>query len=76
MMLRCADGCGELVLEEWELQRLLRGLPTELARPLRPGRSLRDPQVCLELQVALTDHPAGAFFSQCGMHGGFHASRA
>ena len=76
MVLRCADGCDQLVLEEWELQRLLRGLPEKLARALRPGRSLRTPQLCLELHVALTDQPAGGFFSHCGMHGGFHASRA
>ena len=76
MVLRCADGCDELVLEEWELQRLLRGLPEELARALRPGRSLRTPQLCLELHVALADQPAGTFFSRCGTHGGFHASSA
>ena len=76
LVLRCADGCNQLALEEWELQRLLRGLPQELARALRPSRSLRTPQVSLELHVALSEQPAGAFFSQCGMHGGFNASRA
>lgn len=76
IVLRCADACGELVLEEWELQRLVRGLPEQLARALRPGRSLRGPQPCLELHVALADQPAGGFFRRCATHGGFSASRA
>jgi hypothetical protein len=76
IVLRCADSCGELVLEEWELQRLVRGLSPELEAALRPGRSLRGPQVCLELHVALADQPAGEFFRQCGSHGGFTVGRA
>jgi Ca-activated chloride channel family protein len=73
IVLRCADGCGELVLEEWELQQRLRGLTPEVARTLLPSPSLREPQLCLELHVALADQPAGDFFSQCGMHGGLTA---
>lgn len=30
-MLRCADGCSELALEEWERQRLVRPLQPDLA---------------------------------------------
>ena len=76
IVLRCADGCSELVLEEWELQRLVRGLSQDLDRALRPGRSLRGPQTCLELQVALAGQPAGGFFRDCAAHGGFMASRS
>ena len=76
VVVRCADGCTELALEEWEVQRLLRGLPEELVRALSPSRSLRGPQVCLELHVALADQPAGSFFSSCAGHGGFTVDRA
>ncbi len=76
VVLRCADGCGELALEEWELQRLVRGLSPELDRALRPGRSVRGPQACLDLEAALAGQPAGVFFSQCALHGGFTAGRA
>jgi hypothetical protein len=76
IVLRCADECGELVLEEWELQRRVRGLPEDLVRAVRPGRSLCDPQLCLELHVALFHQPAGAFFSQWAGHGGVTVSRA
>ena len=76
IVLRCADDCDELTLEEWELQRLVRGLSPALERALRPGQSLRSPQTCLELHLALFDQPAGGFFSQCAAHGGLTVGRA
>ena len=75
-VLRCADGCGELVLDEWELQRLVRGLAPELERALQPGRTHRGTEVSLQLGAALSGQPAGDFFDQCALHGGFTAGRA
>ena len=75
-VLRCADGCGELLLEEWELQRLLRGLPEDLSRALRPGRSLRSADTARSLGEVLAGQPASAFFARCREHGGFSSGRA
>jgi hypothetical protein len=44
IVLQCADGCGELVLEEWELQQLLRVLPQELTLAIRPGSTPPGPR--------------------------------
>ena len=77
IVLRCADGCGELVLEEWELQRLGRGLSPELAQFLRPSRTARDCDVVRNLRQALgSNHPASAFLDRCFDHGGFAVGRA
>jgi hypothetical protein len=77
VVLRCADGCGELVLEEWELQQLLRALPQELKRAIRPGSTLRDYDVSCKVANALgAEHPAHDFFARCSAHGGFMVGRA
>jgi Ca-activated chloride channel family protein len=77
IVLRCADGSDELVLEEWELQQLMRLLPQELARALRLGATLRDHGVSYDVAAALgSGHPAHDFFSRCSEHGGFTAGRA
>jgi Ca-activated chloride channel family protein len=77
IVLKCADECGELVLEEWELQQLLRGLPAELVRALRPSATIRDRESALALGHALGDtHVASAFFLRASEHGGFTAGRA
>lgn len=75
--LRCADDCSELVLEEWELQQLLRGLPAELGRALRPSATARDKDTAFTLGHALSDaHAASDFFLKAWEHGGFTAGRA
>ena len=75
-MLRCADGCDELVVEEWELQRVVRWLPTDLAKSLRPSGSPRDAQVATAIAAAITeDHLAFLFFAGAGGHSGFLVSR-
>jgi Ca-activated chloride channel family protein len=77
VVLRCADGCEDLVLEEWELQQLLRDLPSELGRALRPGPTARDRQAAFDLGHALDDaHAASAFFLKAWEHGGFTVGRA
>jgi Ca-activated chloride channel family protein len=76
VVLRCADACGELVLEEWQLQQLVRGLPDELARSVRPRATRRDRETAFNVSHALADaHPASQFFSRAGEHGGFTAGR-
>ena len=75
IVLLAAEGL-DLVLEEWELQRLMRVLPTELARHLRPGATARDGQVAGALASALgPDHPAHGFFAAAAREGGFRAER-
>jgi hypothetical protein len=65
------------VLEEWELQRLLRVLPQELTRAIRPGATVRDHDVSLDVASALgAGHLAHAFFAGCSEHGGFTVVRA
>ena len=77
IVLRCADGCGELALEEWELQRLLRELPAVLARLVRPGREVHESETALDLSLALgPEHPAHGFFFRGWEHGGFTVGRA
>jgi hypothetical protein len=77
IVLRCADGCGELVLEEWELQRLVRGLPPELAQALQPTRTPRCGETAALLaEGAKVTHPAQEFLSACAGHGGFGIERA
>jgi Ca-activated chloride channel family protein len=77
VVLQCADGCVDLVLEEWELQQLLRDLPSALGRALRPGPTARDRQAAFDLGHALDDaHAANAFFLKAWEHGGFTAGRA
>ena len=76
LVLRCADGCTESTLEEWELQRLLRGLPSELAVLLRPSSALRPADAAGALQGLLQAQPAAAFFADAHVHGGFTVSRA
>jgi Ca-activated chloride channel family protein len=74
--LQAADG-RELVLDEWELQGLLRLLPQELAWALRPSGTLRDRGISYDVAAALgVGHPAHDFFARCSEHGGFTAGRA
>jgi Ca-activated chloride channel family protein len=73
--LQAADG-RELVLEEWELQQLLRDLPTELARALRPSTTARDSGTAQAVAAALGgDHRAHGFFATAGRVGGFRVER-
>jgi Ca-activated chloride channel family protein len=77
IVLRCADGCTDLVLEEWELPRVVRWLPTDLAKLLRPSGSAREAQVAAAIADAITeDHLAFPFFAGAGGHGGFLVRRA
>jgi Ca-activated chloride channel family protein len=77
IVLRCADGCGELVLEEWELQRLVRGLPADLVHDLGPWRTPRDRETSFNLSLELgQDHPAYGFFFRSWEHGGFTVARS
>lgn len=74
-MLRAADG-GELVLEEWALQQLLRDLPGDLARALRPSTTARDEQTAQAVARALgADHRAHGFFDAAGRASGFQVER-
>jgi Ca-activated chloride channel family protein len=74
--LQAAHG-RELVFEEWELQQLLRVLPPELQRAIRPGGTLRDHDVSYDVATALgAGHSAHAFFARCSEHGGFTVKRA
>jgi Ca-activated chloride channel family protein len=73
--LRTGDG-SELVLEEWELQQLLRDLPAELARALRPSTTARDSRTAQAVAAALGgDHRAHGFFDAAGRTGGFRVER-
>ena len=77
LRLVAADAAAELVLEEWELQRLLRLLPTELGRALRPSSSQRDGVTAQLLADGLgVDHPAYGFFAAAARGGGFLVGRA
>ena len=65
-------GAADLVLDAWEVQRLVRGLPRELARLLRPSTAPRDPASAQALADALgADHPAQGFFTAAARGGGF-----
>jgi hypothetical protein len=73
--LQAVDG-RELVLEEWELQQLLRDLPTELARALRPSGTARGSSTAQSVAAALgSDHRAYGFFHAAGGAGGFRVER-
>jgi Ca-activated chloride channel family protein len=73
--LQAADG-RELVLEEWELQQLLRDLPPELTRALRPSAAARDSHTAQAVAAALGgDHRAHGFFDAAGRAGGFRVER-
>ncbi len=70
-------GAAELVLDEWEVQRLIRGLPETLARLLRPSGTLQDAVAARSLADALgTDHPAHAFFTAAAGGKGYLVERA
>jgi hypothetical protein len=76
LRLATVDGTAELLLEEWELQRLLRLMPEELGRLLRPSSSQRDGVTSQLLADALgPDHPAHSFFVAAARGGGFFVSR-
>jgi Ca-activated chloride channel family protein len=77
LRLSSVDGAPELVLEEWERQRLLRGLPADLAALLRPATGPRDAASAQSLADALgAEHPAHAFFTTAAGGGGFRVERA
>ena len=77
LVFRCADGSTELVLEEWEVQRLGRGLPDEVVRLLRPSRTVRSEAAAQAVADALeVQHPAHAFFAAAAGRGGFSVGRA
>ena len=77
LVLRCADASTELVLEEWELQRLGRGVPEELARLLRPSSTVRSEAAAQAVADALdVQHPAHGFFATAASRGGFIVERA
>jgi len=64
-----------LELEEWELQQLLRPLPNELRRALRPSATARDEQTARDIADILgAGRPAYPFFA--GATGGFAVERA
>jgi Ca-activated chloride channel family protein len=77
VLLRCADGCGELMLEEWELQRLVRDLPQSLARSLRSGATIRDGATAHRIAEALGEgHSCHGFFTAAHAADGFAVDRA
>ncbi len=77
LRLHTPDGAAELVLDEWEVQRLVRVLPETLARLLRPSSTLRDAASARSLADALgTDHPAHDFFAAAAGGKGFLVERA
>lgn len=66
---------GRLVLEAWELQQLIRLLPLELQRALRPSSSAREERTARAIADILgTSHPANAFFA--AVTGDFTVERA
>lgn len=70
-----ASGVDRLELEEWELQQLLRLLPTDLHRALRPSATAREGQTAADIAAILgSGHPAYAFF--IGATGGCTVERA
>ena len=71
------DG-STLVLEEWQLQRLLRVLPADLHDALRlPAGGVRDESAAKAVATALGGlHPAYGFFDGATTHGGFTVERA
>jgi Ca-activated chloride channel family protein len=76
IVLRCADGCGELKLEEWELQQLLRLLPIGLHCALRPSTTVRNERTARDIADILAGgHPAELFFTSAAS-GGFIVERA
>ncbi len=65
------------MLDEWQVQRLVRGLPETLARLLRPSSTLRDAASARSLADALSaDHPAHDFLTAATGGGGFLVERA
>jgi hypothetical protein len=65
------------VLEEWELPRVVRWLPSDLAKLLCPSRSPREAQVAAAIADAISENRlAFAFFAGASGHGGFLVSRA
>jgi Ca-activated chloride channel family protein len=76
IVLRCADECGELILEEWEVQRVRRSLTQSFAMALRPSIELRPSKVAAGIAAAVDgQHPAFTFFERSGLHGGFTVRR-
>ncbi len=76
VVLRCVDGCRELVLEGWEQQQLARALPAELRLSLRPLSRPQTAAVAADVAAALgLEHPAHAFFIASAQHGGFLVGR-
>ena len=82
LKLRTADGQGggaevELLLEEWEVTRLVRELPQPLRSALRaePG-AVRPESIAREIAAVLAaGHPAAEFFVGASVHGGFTVER-
>jgi Ca-activated chloride channel homolog len=70
------DSC--VLLEEWEVARLTRGLPPELVRALRPSHGdVRPADTALELAGLLGGgHPLHHFLTTAAAHGGFTVERA
>lgn len=74
--LRSGDG-NELILEEWEMQRLVRLLPAELEVRLRPSSIPQDEATAREVAASLgKSHPARDFFAVAARSGGFRSYHA
>jgi hypothetical protein len=70
------SGDDELVLEEWEVVRLVRLLPGELAGVLRPSRDRRDADTAQAIAAVLgPDHAAFTFFDAAARGDGFDVRR-
>ncbi|MDP3714567.1 MAG: VWA domain-containing protein [Mycobacteriales bacterium] len=79
LALRFADDAGmaPVLLEEWEVQRLRRLLPRELAEALRSSSRLRDAETADAIADVLGDeHPLRVFFRAGAGRGGFTVGRA
>lgn len=73
--LQWADGQGSLVLEEWEVVRLIRILPPELREALRPDAGVVHDGAALA-GVLGPDHPHVGFFALAAERGGYTVGRA
>lgn len=73
--LTAVESDATLTLEEWEVVRLVRVLPSRLQRVLRPSPTPYDALIAVDLAAALgADHPATAFFAHAPR--GFLVERA
>jgi hypothetical protein len=76
VVLRGAVG-GDVTLDEWELQALLRLVPLTLRGALRPFATIRDGATAQALADAIgAAHPLHPFFSRAAGDGGFGVERA